>query len=110
MSSSMTRGKTASLRNMRMQSRKRINFRLYVADEEINSVIAKNNLMSLCNDLSAGTYAIQIVDVLENARAGFRDRIMVTPTLIVAGLASQRSVLGNLSDTRSVLVKIRGLD
>ena len=106
----MERGKIAGSRKGKNRSPKRFNFRLYVADEEINSVIAKNNLMSLCNDLSAGTYTIQIVDVLENARAGFRDRIMVTPTLIVAGLASQRSVLGNLSDTRSVLVKIRGLD
>ena len=106
----MERGKKPGSRKGKNRSRKRFNFRLYVADEEINSVIAKNNLMSLCNDLSAGTYAIEIVDVLENARAGFRDGIMVTPTLIVAGLASQRSVLGNLSDTRSVLVKIRGLD
>ena len=105
----MERGKNTRPKSGKYRSRKRFNFRLYVADEEINSVIAKNNLMSLCNDLSAGTYAIQIVDVLKDAQAGFRDGIIVTPTLIMAGLASQRSVLGNLSDTRAVLVKIRDL-
>ena len=106
----MPRGKKAGLRNKRNRSGKTFRFRLYVADEEINSVIAKNNLMSLCNDLSAVTYTIRIIDVLKKTRVTFRDRIMVTPTLTVAGLVSQCSVLGNLSDTQAVLSKIRDLD
>jgi circadian clock protein KaiB len=83
--------------------------RLYVAGNAPNSLRAIANAKAICDDHAADAsslYELEIVDVLEDPKRALADGIVVTPTLIkLSPLPSQRMV-GNLSDTRQVLLTL----
>lgn len=85
-------------------------FRLFVAGNEVNSVLARNNLARLCAKHLKGRYEIEVVDVLKDPATALKHRVLVTPTLIVAEPHLEITVLGNLNDTREVLAALRLID
>ena len=68
---------------------------------------ARHNLTQLCEKYLQGRHRIDIVDVFENAATALRHRVLVTPTLMVLKPKPGATLLGNLSETRQVLARLR---
>lgn len=83
------------------------NLRLYVAGQTPKSLSAISNLKSICEEHLAGSYTIEVVDLLINPQLAAGDQILAVPTLVRRLPAPIKRIIGNLSDTERVLV---GLD
>jgi len=77
--------------------------RLYVAGRAPNSVKAIANLEAICRQHLKDNYRLEIVDVCEHPRRALDDGVLVTPSLSMLSPAPGAIVIGNLSDTSSVL-------
>jgi circadian clock protein KaiB len=82
-------------------------FRLFVAGNGSNSTQARGNLARLCEEYLKGRYQIDIVDVLKDPAIGVKYSILLTPMLIMLKPRPEVSLLGNLSDTKTVLATLR---
>jgi circadian clock protein KaiB len=80
--------------------------RLYVAGTAPNSVKAIANLQAICGRYLQDGYKLEIVDVCEHPRRALADGVLVTPSLAKVSPAPASNVIGNLSDTRSVLAAL----
>ncbi len=78
-------------------------FRLYVADDALNSARAVSNLTALCREHLAGRHEIDIVDVLQDPGRALADEIYMTPTLVRLAPSPVRKIVGSLTDSRAVL-------
>lgn len=83
-----------------------VTLRLYVAGRAPNSVKAIANLEAICKQHLAGGYKLEIVDVCEQPRRALADGIIVTPSLAKLSPAPSSNIIGNLSDTGSVLAAL----
>ncbi|MGD9973747.1 MAG: circadian clock KaiB family protein [Desulfatirhabdiaceae bacterium] len=81
--------------------------RLYVAGQTVNSVKALDNLKKLCEKHKPGQYHIEVIDLIRNPKLAKGDQIIAIPTLVRKLPMPVRKIIGDLSDTESVLV---GLD
>jgi len=81
--------------------------RLYVAGRTPISLAAFANLKRLCAAHLNGRYAIEVIDLVETPRRARDDQILAVPTLVRMLPGPVRKVIGDLSDTKRVLV---GLD
>ena len=81
--------------------------KLYVAGNEPNSHAARENLYIICNEYLKGRCQIVEVDVLTDYAAALRDRIFVTPTLVLLAPEPRVSVIGNLADRETVILALR---
>ena len=79
---------------------------LYVAGRAPNSVKAIANLEAICRRHLKSGYKLEIVDVCEHPLRALSDGILVTPSLTKASPAPASNVIGNLSDTDSVLAAL----
>jgi len=77
--------------------------RLYVADRAPNSTRAIANLAAICKQYLGDRFDLEIVDVLEHPQRALADGIIVTPSLTKISPSPLAKVVGNLSDTNSVL-------
>ncbi|HEX6723082.1 MAG TPA: circadian clock KaiB family protein [Burkholderiaceae bacterium] len=77
--------------------------RLYVAGRAPNSVKAIANLEAICREHLKDSYRLEIVDVCEHPRRALDDGVLVTPSLAKISPTPGASIIGNLSDTHSVL-------
>ena len=80
--------------------------RLYVAGRAPNSVKAITNLEAICRQHFKDSYKLEIVDVCEYPRRALDDGILVTPSLTKISPSPGSHVIGNLSDTSSVLAAL----
>ena len=80
-----------------------VRFRLFVAGSSPRSSRAVENLRRLGDDALGGRYEMEVVDVLENPERAEEERILATPTLVKDSPPPQRRVMGDLSDTDTVL-------
>jgi circadian clock protein KaiB len=78
--------------------------RLYVAGQSPKSLRASSNLTCLCEEHLAGRYEIEIIDLLEHPALARSDDIIAIPTLVRRLPAPLRKIIGDLSDTKRVLV------
>jgi circadian clock protein KaiB len=78
-------------------------FRLYVAGEAGNSVEALANFRELCDRHLAGCCEVEVVDVFLQPQVAMSDGIFMTPTLLKLAPGKPRTVVGTLSDVRTVL-------
>lgn len=81
--------------------------RLYVAGQTPKSLRALSNLKALCETHLAGSYEIEVVDLIENPTLAAGDQILAIPTLVRRLPEPVRKIIGDLSDEQRVLV---GLD
>jgi circadian clock protein KaiB len=79
---------------------------LYVAGRAPNSVKAIANLEAICRRYLKDRYKLEIVDVFEHPRRALADGVLVTPSLAKLSPAPPSNVIGNLSDTGSVLAAL----
>ncbi len=76
---------------------------LFVAGDEANSRMAKENLAQLCETHLAGRCTVEIIDVLQDFQAALANNVLVTPTLVVSSSGRLATIVGSLSDTNRVL-------
>jgi hypothetical protein len=81
-------------------------FTLFVADNEPNSVLARENLNHICKEHMSENCTIKIVDVLEDFQTALDNDILLTPTLIVEGPRGRSTILGNLSEIDRILIRL----
>jgi len=82
-------------------------FKVFVAGHEPKSALAVTNLIRLCNKHIPGRYHIDTVDVLKHAEAAYKQRVIVTPTVILISPLPQVTLFGTLSDPAQVLAALR---
>lgn len=78
-------------------------FRLYVANDALNSTRAVVNLTALCREHLPGRHEIEIVDVFRHPERALADGIFLTPTLVRLSPSPVRKIVGSLSQTSAVL-------
>lgn len=76
---------------------------LYIADSAPNSLRAVANLEAICREHLADNFQLEIIDVMEHPLRALADGIVVTPSLAKLSPSPAAKVIGNLSDTGSVL-------
>jgi circadian clock protein KaiB len=81
----------------------RYDLRLFVAGNERNSALARASLEKICADYLAGNCRIDIVDVLQDFEPALKEKILVTPALVVEQAGRRNVIFGNLSDVEKVL-------
>jgi circadian clock protein KaiB len=77
--------------------------RLYIADNAPNSARAIANLAAICKAHLGDRFELEIIDVLEYPQRALADGVLVTPSLTKISPAPSAKIVGNLSDTGSVL-------
>jgi circadian clock protein KaiB len=83
-----------------------VTLRLYVAGRAPNSVKAIANLEAICQQYLKGGYELEIIDVCEQPKRALTDGVLVTPSLAKVSPAPVSNIIGNLSDTGSVLAAL----
>jgi circadian clock protein KaiB len=83
------------------------NLRLYVAGQTPRAILAFENLKKICEAHLAGTYHIEVIDLLKTPQLARGDQIVAVPTLVRKLPEPVRKIIGDLSNTEKVLV---GLD
>ena len=81
--------------------------KLYVTGKTSRSERAIANLKEICKENLSREYEIVVIDVLESPKLAEEDKILATPTLIKNLPPPMRRIIGDLSDTKKVLL---GLD
>ena len=81
--------------------------RLYIAGKTQRAVRAFEDLQRICEEHLAGSYHIEIIDLLETPTLAKGDQIVAVPTLVRRLPEPVRKIIGDLSNTERVLV---GLD
>jgi circadian clock protein KaiB len=81
--------------------------RLYVMDQTPKSVLAFSNLKQFCESNLKGRYRITVIDLEKQPQLAKGDQILAIPTVVRKLPKPVRTIIGNLSNTASVLV---GLD
>jgi circadian clock protein KaiB len=81
--------------------------RLYVAGQTPKAVSAFKNLKLICEEKLKGKYNIEVIDILKNPKIGRDDQILALPTLKRKLPLPEKLIIGDLSNTKRLLV---GLD
>jgi circadian clock protein KaiB len=79
---------------------------LYVAGKAPNSIKAIANLEAICRRHLKDAYKLEIVDVCEHPLRALAEGVLVTPSLAKMSPSPTSMVIGNLSDTGSVLAAL----
>jgi len=80
--------------------------RLYVAGRAPNSVKAIANLEAICRRYLRDGYKLEVVDVCEHPHRALADGVIVTPSLAKLSPGPTSNVIGDLSDTGSVVAAL----
>lgn len=80
--------------------------RLYIAGRAPNSVKAIANLEAICRQHLKDAFKLEIVDVCEHPQRALDDGVLVTPSLAKLSPTPSANLIGNLSDTSSVLAAL----
>lgn len=87
----------------RKSTRATLKLRLYVAGNAPNSVRAVVNARAICAEHFAGSYELEIVDLLDHPTRALADGVIVTPTLLKLAPPPAQRAIGNLSDLDGLL-------
>lgn len=80
--------------------------RLYVTGATPSSGRAIANLKAFCEKHLRDRYDLQVVDVYQQPQMAEEDRILATPTLIKRLPLPLRRLVGDLSDSDNVLLRL----
>ncbi|MEJ5988713.1 circadian clock KaiB family protein [Ramlibacter sp. PS3R-8] len=80
-----------------------VRFRLYVAGDTPNSVLALANLNAFCDDRFPGRYDIEIVDVFDRPEEALREGVFMTPLLVKLSPLPQKRIVGTLGSPAVVM-------
>ncbi|HEU5459813.1 MAG TPA: circadian clock KaiB family protein [Pyrinomonadaceae bacterium] len=81
--------------------------RLYVTGSSERSLKAVYNLKKICEEHLPDDYDLEVIDIYKNPEAARDEQIIAAPTLVKKLPRPLRKFVGDLSDTKKILV---GLD
>ncbi|MGH7846670.1 MAG: circadian clock KaiB family protein [Candidatus Binatia bacterium] len=81
--------------------------RLYIAGQTPKSLTALQNLKRMCEERLAGSYKIEIIDLVKSPELAREHQIVAIPTLVRQLPTPLKKVIGDLSNETKVF---RGLD
>lgn len=81
----------------------RYQLKLYITGDTPRSQRAIANLYRLCEQKLPGQYKITVIDALKSPQLAETEHILVTPTLIKEFPYPVQRIVGDLSDTQTVL-------
>ncbi len=79
------------------------NFRLYIAGDAPNSMLAVTNLYAVCREYLPGRHEIEIVDVLREPQRALKEGVLLTPMLVRVSPDPTRKIVGNLSQSTPLM-------
>jgi circadian clock protein KaiB len=82
----------------------KIKLRLYVTGTAPHSLEALANIRAVRAALR--DHDLEVIDVLERPERALADAVLVTPTLVKLAPRPSCRIVGNLSDTRHVLISL----
>jgi len=97
---------TGEITLLRKASRHYI-LKLYVAGQSPKSVNAIVNIKKICEENLQGRYELEVIDLHQQPQLALDEQIIAVPTLIKSLPLPLRRIIGDMSNTASVLV---GLD
>lgn len=77
-------------------------FLLYVMGDHSAGKSAASNLKKICEDVLAGKYSLEIVDIAKEPRLANENKILAVPTLIRLHPKPPLRIIGDLSETDRV--------
>lgn len=80
-------------------------FRLFIAGNEPNSLLAEQNLRALCLTYLPDRHHIEIIDVLQDFEAALQAHIMVAPAVVMVA-PRQVTLFGALTDMARILASL----
>lgn len=86
--------------------------KLFIIDKTPRSLRAITNLRRICEEELRKEYELEliIIDVIERPRLAEDEKIFATPTVIKESPLPVRRIIGDLSDTRQVLLGLELLN
>lgn len=81
--------------------------RLYVTGSTPRSARAISNIRAICEDHLQGRYDLEVIDIAQHPALAEGEQIIAAPTLIKTLPLPLRRFIGDMSETRRILV---GLD
>jgi circadian clock protein KaiB len=81
--------------------------RLYVVDMSLKSIQAIKNIKCICEENLQDRYQLNIIDICQQPALARENQIIAAPTLIKESPLPLRRIIGNMSNTKRVLM---GLD
>ncbi len=81
--------------------------KLYVAGDEVNSQLARENLKSILDKYLKDRYQLVEVDVLKDFTSALKDKVFVTPALVLERPEPRVMIVGNLGDRQKVVSILR---
>jgi circadian clock protein KaiB len=89
-----------------MLTRSTFKFKLYVAGDAPNSLQAVANLNAFCREHLPDRHQIEIVDVFREPKRALDDGVLLTPMLVKFLPTPICKIVGNLSQTQTVLLAL----
>ena len=78
--------------------------KLFITGQSVRSSRTITNLRRICEKELGTDYELVIIDVLERPQVAEDEKILATPTLIKELPLPVRRIIGDLSDTKQVLL------
>lgn len=82
---------------------------LYVAGSALNSLRALTNLKTICAEHFPGRYQIEIVDIFQDPMRALADHVLITPTLAKTAPKPSLRLVGDLSDSQTVVLALQSI-
>jgi circadian clock protein KaiB len=82
-----------------------VDLKLYVTDDTPRCLTAYENIKNICEEYTAGTYHITVIDLLKCPSLARTDNITAVPTLVrvLPRTTGRRKIIGTLTDTQKVI-------
>ncbi|MDF2437311.1 MAG: KaiB protein [Bacteroidota bacterium] len=80
---------------------------LFIAGILPNSLRAVENINSICEKYLKGRYELEIIDIHQQPDLALDSEIIAIPALIKKSPLPEERMIGDLSDTKSVLIGLR---
>jgi circadian clock protein KaiB len=81
--------------------------RLFVAGARPHSLQARKNIEQICEMHLQGRCELTVFDVSQDFKTALEHDILLTPTLLLISPPPPVTIVGNLSDTQTVLAALR---
>lgn len=78
--------------------------KLYISGASSNSILAVNNIKSICEEYLPGRYELQVIDIYQEPVMAVNEQLIALPLLLKTHPLPFRRLIGNMSDTQKVLV------
>ncbi len=88
---------------MKKSARTRYALRLYVTGMTPRSARAVQNITRLCEEHLKGRYDLDVVDIFQQPDRARENQVIVAPTLVKTSPLPLKRLIGDMTDTDSVL-------